>query len=226
MKEELREKAIRLRKEERLSYSEIKERLDVAKSTLSYWLRDYPLSEEEIRKRQKEGWKKAQASRERYRNTMREKKEKKKQKIYERYKEKFAELSKREFLIAGLMLYLGEGTKKKRATVSIINTDPSILNFFIAWMEKFLDADKSEIKAHLHLYENMNIKKEKEYWKENLGIEESQLYKPSIRSVKDGSFSYDDTSRHGTCALYFYGAEERRNVIMGMKALVDQQLEQ
>jgi transposase-like protein len=225
MKEELREEAIRLRKQERLSYSEIKERLDVAKSTLSYWLRDYPLSEEEIRKRQKEGWKKAQASRERYRNTMREKKEKKKQKIYERYKEKFAELSKREFLIAGLMLYLGEGTKKKRATVSIINTDPSILNFFIAWMEKFLDADKNEIKVHLHLYENMNIEKEKEYWKENLGIEESQLYKPSIRSVKDGSFSYDDTSRHGTCALYFYGAEERRNVIMGMKALVNQQLE-
>jgi len=159
MKEELREEAIRLRKQERLSYSEIKKRLDVAKSTLSYWLRDYPLSEEEIRKRQKEGWKKAQASRERYRNTMREKKEKKKQKIYERYKEKFAELSKREFLIAGLMLYLGEGTKKKRATVSTINTDPSILNFFIAWMEKFLDADKNEIKVHLHLYENMNIEK-------------------------------------------------------------------
>lgn len=225
MKKELREKAIKLRKEERLSYSEIKERLDVAKSTLSYWLRDYPLTEEEIKKRQRQGWENAKAGRERYRNTMRKKKKKKQQAVYERYEKMFADLSDREFLVAGLMLYLGEGTKKKEATVSIINTDFSILNLFIAWMEKFLDVNRKDIKAHLHLYENMDIKEEKRFWQDALDFDESQFYKPSIRKLQENSFSYQDTSRHGTCALYVYGVKERREVIMGMKALVDQQLE-
>ncbi|GEM_PF-1757964 len=54
-KKKLREKAIKLRVEEKLSYSEIKKRLDVPKSTLSYWLRSYPLSEKRIKKLKKEG---------------------------------------------------------------------------------------------------------------------------------------------------------------------------
>jgi len=39
MNSQLREQAVKLRTEKNLSYSEIKKRLDVPKSTLSYWLR-------------------------------------------------------------------------------------------------------------------------------------------------------------------------------------------
>ena len=41
----LRQKAIELRKYKELSYSEIRKRLGVPKSTLSYWLADFPLDE-------------------------------------------------------------------------------------------------------------------------------------------------------------------------------------
>ena len=44
---EKRAEALILRKQE-LSYSEIKKRLNVSKSTLSLWLRNYPLSKEKI----------------------------------------------------------------------------------------------------------------------------------------------------------------------------------
>lgn len=46
-KRDLREEAIRLRKEERLSYKEIRERLGVSKGSLSGWLGDMPLTSEE-----------------------------------------------------------------------------------------------------------------------------------------------------------------------------------
>lgn len=60
-KEGQKKEAIQLRKEERLSIKSIAERVHVSKSTLSLWLRDYPLSEEEIR-----GRKSASASRPKY----------------------------------------------------------------------------------------------------------------------------------------------------------------
>jgi len=46
-KHELKREAIRLRKEERLSYKEIQEQLGVSKGSLSAWLRDIPLTEKE-----------------------------------------------------------------------------------------------------------------------------------------------------------------------------------
>ena len=46
-KHELKQEAIRLRKEESLSYKEIQEQLDVSKGSLSAWLRDIPLTEKE-----------------------------------------------------------------------------------------------------------------------------------------------------------------------------------
>lgn len=74
MNAHLRTKAITLRTKDRLSYTEIKRRLKVSKSTLSYWLHDYPLKEEEILVLRRTAWKKGEASRERFRSTMREKK--------------------------------------------------------------------------------------------------------------------------------------------------------
>jgi len=47
-KSKLRAECVRLRVEERLSYSEIMERVHVSKGSLSHWLRDYPLTEHEI----------------------------------------------------------------------------------------------------------------------------------------------------------------------------------
>lgn len=51
MKRELKEKAILLRTQERLSLKKIAEILRVSKGTLSVWLKDFPLSDEEILER-------------------------------------------------------------------------------------------------------------------------------------------------------------------------------
>lgn len=221
MNSQLREQAITLRLNEELSYAEIGNRLKVPKSTLSYWLREFPFTEEKIKELQRKGWKKSEASRERFRITMRRKKEQKNHEIYKKYQERFIDLPTIAFFVAGLTLYLCEGNKKDYTKLDLANTDPKIIKFFIQWMAKFLDVPKEKIKVTLHLYENMDIEREKGFWRNELGIQETQFYKPSIRKLKKSSFSYPEPYRHGTCSLYVGGVEKKREVMMAIQALFD-----
>ena len=61
MHKALKEKAIRLRLEKQLGYSSIRKLVPVSKSTLSNWLRNFPLTEERIRELKKAGWPKFEA---------------------------------------------------------------------------------------------------------------------------------------------------------------------
>jgi len=221
MHSRLRERAIKLRIEEELSYLQIKKRLGVPKSTLSYWLREFPLSEERIKELKRKGWKKAEVKIERFRNTMRKKRKLQAQKVYNKYHKRFNKISEKMFFIAGLMLYLAEGNKKARYKIAFSNTDPKIIKFFAKWLVEFLHVNREEIKVQLHLYENMDIKKEKEFWRNELGFQENQFYKPEVRKLKKGSFSYRETSRHGTCDLYVMGGKRKRELMMAIQAFLD-----
>tara|TARA_Y100000310_G_scaffold81278_1_gene77882 strand:- start:1985 stop:2662 length:678 start_codon:yes stop_codon:yes gene_type:complete len=221
MKKELREKAVALRLEKKLSYSEIRKRLGVPKSTLSYWLRDYPLSESRISELRKRGWKNGEAGRERYRNTMMEKYENEKCRIYNIQKKNLRNLKKEAQYVAGLMLYLGEGAKKDRYTISLANTDPDLLRYFIRWLGEYLGISKKDLRVQLHLYKNMDVKKEQKFWENVLDLEKSQFYKLQIRELRKGSFSYRESFRHGTCQINFFNKEKKMNLMMAIEAFID-----
>lgn len=225
MNTKLRQQAVDLRLKENLSYSEIKNRLQVSKSTLSYWLKDYPLSTERILELRRFGWSKGEASREKYRVTMMVKKEAKNKKEYLVQKKNLSKLSTQSYYVAGLMLYLAEGAKKKRGTIVLANTDVRVIKFFMGWMEKFLNVKLSDVRIQLHLYEDMDLAKEKKFWQKSLGLKENQIYKLSVRTIKKSSFSYSESYRHGTCSLYAFGTEKSRKLMMGMRAFIDLYLE-
>jgi len=221
MKSQLREQAIKFRLEKEFSYGEIRKRLRVSKSTLSYWLREFPLSEERILELRRQGLKKNEAKIERFRNAMRRKRELKDREIYNKYQKRFNKLSEDVFFIAGLMLYLGEGNKANYNTINLVNTDSRIIKFFIKWMINFFGINKKEIKAELHLYENMNVEKEKKFWGNEIGFPETQFYKPQIRKLQKASFSYKESYRHGTCSIYVMSTEKKREIMMAIQAFVD-----
>lgn len=221
MNKDLRQIATDLRIKQMKSYSEIRKKLGVPKSTLSYWLKDLPLEESKIRELQKKGWQKSEASRERYRNTMRLKKIAKDEEIYKKYITRFKNLSKDVFFVAGLMIYLGEGSKKDYTKIVLTNTDPNIISFFIKWAIEYLGVKRSDFRVQLHLYNNMNLEKELNLWQNKLRIKRSQFYKTSIRKLQAGSFTYRDSVRHGTCSVYLLGVDTKRELSMAMKAFVD-----
>ena len=210
-----------LRLEKRLSYSAIIQRLKVPKSTLSYWLRDLPLSEKEILELRRSAWIRGEASRELFRNTMRKKREANERIIYLQQLAKFRKVSRQALFVAGLMLYLGEGDKKEPSRIGIANTDPWILKFFIWWLQKFLDIPRARIRVELHLYTTMDIVEEKKFWRNYLDLSSLQFYKDQIRPLRPASFSYKDSYRHGTCKVLVGGVKEKRELMLAIKAFSD-----
>lgn len=216
----LRQQSLELRKQG-FSYGMIRRKLGVAKSTLSYWLKDSPLSEDRILELRRLGWKKGEASRERFRKTMRAKRDLVEKEVYKKYSKKFQSMTKNSYLTAGLMLYLAEGSKTDSHRIIVANTDPRVIKFFIHWLKDFLGIPKSKLKIWLHLYEDMDIKKEQKFWQKELDFKANQVLKSYVTKLRKSSFSYKDSQRHGTCSIYTGSVPKKRELMMAIKALLD-----
>ena len=211
-----REKALALRKQE-MSYSQIKEILGISKSTLSGWLRNYPLSKARIDLLRGKNEKRI----EKYRETMRGKRNKRLLEIYKIQKKKILPLNKRELFLAGLMLYWGEGTKRRTDGLSVSNTDPSVIKFFIYWIKKIFSVQLKKLKVQIHLYNDMDIKKEISYWSEVTKISPNQFTKPYIKQSSSKRIHHKGGFGHGTCNVRINDVSLGEKTIMSLKAISD-----
>jgi len=221
MKSAQRELAIELRLTHKLGYKAIAEQVKVSKSTLSRWLEDLPLTDERVLELRREAWGRGEASREKFRQTMRAKRDERELQIYLRQKKRLSRISEQSMFIAGLMLYAAEGDKKTRAEIAFSNTDAVMVAFFARWLEEFLGIEQSKLKIQLHLYENMDARAEESYWKNQLSMNQSQLCKSQIRSLRPGKFSYREPFRHGTCKLYVGGVLKKAELMLSIRAFFD-----
>lgn len=210
-----KEKAIKLRLNGK-SYSQIKKIIGVSKSTLSYWLKDHPLSEERIREL------KSDPRRiEKYRATRLRQKQERFNKVYREEKKKLLPLTKRDLFIAGLFLYWGEGEKTKEANIALSNTNPAVLKFFIRWLRKSLNIPKEKIKVKLHLYKDMNIKKKIDFWSKTLLISKNQFRKSYIKSSNKKAITFRPNYGHGTCNVIVGDAILNRKIMANLKIIED-----
>ena len=194
-----RQKAITLRKHGK-TYSDIRRILDIPKSTLSDWLSTYPLTNKQLKLIKKQGRKNKELAIERFRTTMRLKRDARLQKTYEDAKRNILPLSQRELQIAGMFLYWGEGQKRMNGPVSINNTDPKVMKFSLFWLTEILMIPKNRIRVYLHLYKDMNINNEMDYWSKELQIPLNQFAKPYIKESTREGLTHKGFG-HGTCAL-------------------------
>src|SRR3989344_5710719 len=192
-----KQKALTMRKKG-MSYSQIKEKLGVSKSTLSGWLYNMPLSEKRIRELRADN----PIRIEKYRNTMRAKRENRLSEVYKKVSRDVGSLSKRDLFLAGLFLYWGEGTKVQKNAVTLTNTNPAMLKLFIKWLE-LLDIKRKYLKIKLHLYSDMNIKRSLDFWSKELNIPISQFRKPYIKKTQLKSITYKNGFGKGTCCVMF-----------------------
>jgi hypothetical protein len=206
-----KQKAITMRKKG-MSYSQIKEKLGINKSTLSGWLYDMPLSEKRIRELQAESPMRI----EKYRNTMRLKKESRQNDVYKKISKDIGILSKRDLFLAGLFLYWGEGTKAQPGSTVLTNTNPSMLKFFIKWL-CLLGVKKKDLRVKLHLYSDMNIEESSKFWSKELSLPLSQFRKPYIKKTELKSITYKNGFGKGTCCVMFDNRDIWEYIIMGLK---------
>jgi len=207
--------ALELRKKG-MSYSQIKKCIKVSKSSLSLWLHKYPLSKEKIKNLQG-GEKRI----ERFRKTMRLKRETKLKEIYKKEKKSLLPLSNKEIYLGGLCLYWGEGGKTESGATIISNTRPEMIRFFIYWLAKIIRIPKDKLWIKLHLYSDMNEKKEIQFWCKELGLIKSQFKKSYIKETTLRGLTFKGVG-HGTCNIGVWGTDLKNRVMMGIKVIEDQ----
>lgn len=181
-----KEKAIELRKNGQ-SYRDILNVIPVAKSSLSLWLKDLPLTEEEKRalRHRKDanishGRIKAAAALTRNR-LEREKSE------FIATKQEFEKYLQDPLFFTGIGLYWAEGSKRSYS-FQFMNSDTDMVCFMIMWCKRYLQVKDESIYLRLYLHKPYAHEKCEEYWSEATKIPLSRfkttIYKPSGLVIK------------------------------------------
>ncbi len=197
------------------SYSQIKTKLGISKSTLSNWLSDYPLSDERIKELRDLN----PIRIEHFRNTMRKKREVKLSDLYDKAKRSIGLLSKRDLFIAGLFLYWGEGDKSG-SVFSVSNTDPNLIKFFMKWARS-LGVEENKFRVVLHLYSDMDEDREKKFWSNITNVSLDNFRKVYRKDSSLSGLTYKNGFRHGTCMVRVYDNKLARFILMGIKYIGD-----
>jgi len=140
-----REQARRLRATG-LPMADIAARLGVSKSSVSLWVRDVPF---EARPRPTRG-------RRRGPNALQRRKQAEIARLLAEGRDRVGRLSEREFLVAGVALYAGEGSKRD-GEVRFVNSDPRMVAFFCSWLRRFFAIDESRLRVRLYLHEELDL---------------------------------------------------------------------
>lgn len=211
-----KEEVLRLRKLGK-SYREIKEVVHVSKGTLSLWLHDHPLSSKKISELR--DWSERRI--EHYKETRQRTREALFDEIYKNQKKSILPLSPRDMFIAGLFLYWGEGSKTKLSQLCLSNSHPAVIKAYIAWLQSTLSVEKRMVKIKLHLYSDMDIKKETIFWAQAINVPLEQFKRPYIKVSKFASLTYKSGFGHGTCNAMIGNVIVGRKIFAGLKVIED-----
>jgi hypothetical protein len=158
----IRDKAIQLRTEHNMALEQIVERLQIPKTTVYGWIRDIPIPRTN---RQTEAQRKGTEA-------MRAKAAALREEAYQQGVAEAPELLKDQSLRDFVVLYMAEGTKRNRNTVSIVNSDVAIMKLSHRWMKHFA---KRRFFYGLQYHADQDVDELKLYWSEYLDLLPSEI---------------------------------------------------
>lgn len=199
--------------------AEIADELDVAKGSVSVWVRDVGF-DETARDRRADERKRAGMEhrspwgepRQRPPNALQRRKQDEIDELLAAGIETIGTMSDREFLVAGVALYAGEGTKTEGAAC-LANTDPRMINFYCRWLRRFFDVDEQRLRVRLYLHQGLDLDEARSFWSAVTAIPIDQFSKP-YRAVPDAGIR-NSKHVHG-CATVAYSCSRTHRTIMGL----------
>jgi hypothetical protein len=186
-----------------LPLAEIAARVGVSKSSVPLWVRDVEFDGPVGRRVQ---------GRRRDPNALQRHKQGEIERLLEEGRVRIGRLSEREFLVAGVALYAGEGAKRDGSVV-FANSDPRMVAFFCSWLRRFFEIDESRLRVRLYLHQGLDLVATIAFWSELTGIPASQFVKP-YRAVPDPSIRHAKHV-HG-CVGVRYSCSTTHRSIMGL----------
>lgn len=203
----LKTKAVKLRKTG-LSYGEIKKILNISKATLSFWLKDVPLTEDQRSRL----YTKQVLILSRGPQCQKERRKREIDKILEdSEKEVKFPLSDEAFRLFGAALYWAEGSKT--TGLKITNSDPYLILFMVRWLKKVFGFLPKDLKAWLNIYPQQNDLEIKQFWSQLTGIPVEKFGKSFIKPLNKNYKK--NTLYYGTISVMAPKATDIRYKIFG-----------
>jgi len=193
-----KQKAINLRQKGE-SIKDIARKLNVAKSSVSVWVRDIKLNSKQLSKLSSKGVSKDII--EKRRKTRLTNEQNKRDDVMLEAGKDIKKISLYELRLIGLCLYWGEGGKTHQGSARISNSDPAVIKTMMRFFREICFVEESKFRGHIHTYSHLNAKKAEQYWSKISGIPQKQFYKtyckPSIASK-----GKKDSLPYGTFDIY------------------------
>jgi transposase len=175
-KDDLREEARRLRSQGE-SVKEIARQINASVSSVSVWVRDIQLTDEQIAALKQRNpthfgrWKGSETNRKKYHNLRLQFQEEGRAKARERD----------PLHIAGCMLYWAEGSKHT-SDLRFSNSDPEMIAFFMRFLRESLKVKDDEITMRIYCYTNngLSVEEIEQYWLDITKLPRSALRKGSV----------------------------------------------
>lgn len=213
----LQEKARKLRAEG-WSYKEICEVVPVTKSSISLWCSDIPLTKTQRTRLKKLSLGAASRGRKTWADMRRASKQELLEKLAQQAQIEIGTLSKREWFVAGIMLYAGEGDKTQER-IGMANSNPAILQFMLEWLIEFLKLDRDHFHVHLYLHVGRSEKKSRDFWAKTLRLKKAQIvyvYRPLPRPSHKGNIH-----KFGVCSIRFHNRLAHRRLMAWVRAVLN-----
>jgi hypothetical protein len=185
-----------------LPLAEIASRLGVSRSSVSVWVREVEFQPVP----------RVTRGRRREPNALQRRRQAEVDRLLAEGRARIGRLTEREFLVAGVALYAGEGSKGD-GRLRFANSDPRMILFYCCWLRRFFEIDESRLRVHLYLHEGLDLAATIAYWSALTAIPASQFGKP-YRAMADPSIRHAKHV-HG-CVTVSYSCSATHRSVMGL----------
>jgi transposase-like protein len=197
MKTQERERARRLRRDRGLSVKELARALGDSKSTISLWVRDIELSDEQHAKlAARSSWGRLAGSRTNAARGLARRNN--------AQSEGRARAQRGGTLhVAGCMLYWAEGSRS-RNSVEFVNSDPAMMKFFLHFLRSILRVPDTKVSLRCNLFVDHQERQRdiEDFWLESLGLPPACLRRSTVnRFSKYSKKKRQNKLPYGTCRL-------------------------
>ena len=185
--------AIKLRKDG-FSYNDISSKLNIAKSTLSGWLKHVVFIPNDL------VIDRINKSNRKFIEIKRVDKLQSISLASDYANKNIGEISNRDLFMLGIGIYIGEGSKMGDF-VRIANSDPRIIKFVMKWMIRCFDLTTQNFKIRIHTYPDRNDSDVIKFWMEQLGLSKESFYSSSLDRRSNKKAKNKNTLPYGTAHL-------------------------
>jgi len=209
------EKARILRKEG-CSVRDISQQLGVSRSTVSVWVRDIQLSDEQVAFLTANARLAGTRGRERFTRTMQLKRQTMITRFREEAEQEYKTLSRNPWFMFGLALYIGEGSKGERSALIVTNWNSRVIVKAIEFFGR-LGVPHERMRCKIMLHPVQDAGAAENYWSGVTGLPLSQ-FANTYQAISPGSRGKRGQKwPHGGCQLSISSVELRYKMNLWME---------